>query len=225
LPVDSAGSVTTGSTDPPPDAAPPADATPAAVAPEATTLAEAPPEAVTPAEVPPTGSPRRGRFKDLPVWVQAVTAILGVVLAAIGVGLTAIQLQDRQPTPTPIVLQPEAFIQQVTIDADQVKASGRFRNVDLAAQIVLFMGCASDTGDRLCLPVQASVSPQAAAPGVLVDGDWSALRPFIEKQALTWWATVVPAGIGATDGLADIRIHGPTSSFVIAASEPFRTED
>lgn len=177
----------------------------------------------------PGGAPRRGsrgaRFKDLPAWVQAVTAILGVVLAAIGVILTGIQItREPTPAPTPIVIKPEAFIQQVTIDAGQVKAKGGFRNVDLAAEVILFVGRPDDVADAPWLPVEATVNAQSSAPGVRVDGGWDALRPLIEKGRLTWQAFVVPAGSGVTDSYADIRTRGPDSSLVLAASKVFHTE-
>jgi hypothetical protein len=169
----------------------------------------------------------RSRFKDLPTWVQAVTAILGVVIAAIGVTLTGIQImREPTPAPTPIVVKPEAFIQQVTIDAGEVKARGEFRNVDLAAEVILFVGRPDGVVGAPWLPVEARVSSSpSSTSGARVNGGWDALRPIVERGRFTWQAFVVPAGSGATDGYADIRTRGPDSSLVLAASEPFRTEE
>jgi hypothetical protein len=156
--------------------------------------------------------------------VQAVTAVIGVLLAGIGVVLTGIQVLDvREPTPTPIVIKPEAFIEQVTIDEGQVKAKGQFKNVDLAAEVILFVGRPDGIVDAPWLPVQAKATSPSAVPGVRVDGGWDALRPLTERGRFTWQAFVVPAGSGATDGYADIRKRGPDSSLVLAKSATVQT--
>lgn len=172
-------------------------------------------------------SPRRSgraRFRDLPLWAQGWIGAFGVLIAALGLGLTAIQVfKDKEASPTPIVVRPEASIEEVTVANGEIAALGTFRNVDVAVEVILFVGRPKGTADARWLPVEAAVSPQASAAGARVDGRWSALRPFLEQVPFTWRALVVPAGSGATDAYEDIKVHGPDSADVLAASAEFFT--
>lgn len=171
--------------------------------------------------------PRRAvPFNELPAWVQAGTAVIGVVVAAVGVVLTGIQvLGTKEPTPTPIVIRAEAFITRVTPGTDEVAANGPFRNVDPASEVILFAGIVDDVADAKWLPVEATLTPSTAATRGRVDGVWSALRPLSEPGAYSWVVLVAPAGSGAADGYADIKLNGPESDLVIWASEIYRTGD
>jgi hypothetical protein len=174
----------------------------------------------------PASPPRRGlaRFRELPKWTQGWIAALGLVIAALGLGLTALQVfRVKEPAPTPIVIKPEAYIEEVTVSNGEIAALGAFRNVDIAAEVVLFVGRPTGVADARWLPVEAVVHPQASATGPRVDGQWSALRPFVEQGPFTWRALVVPAGSGATDGYEDIKANGPNSEDVLATSAEFRT--
>lgn len=160
-----------------------------------------------------------GRFTDIPAWIQAVTAVAAVVVAAIGVIYSMNRPPDKDP---PIVERPEAFIAQVTIDADEVSANGEFRFVDLASEVILFVRKADDTRQPSWLPVEADASADPADTGERVNGTWDAKFP-IEPGRFIWLALVVPAGSGVEDGYADVRERGPDSPLVLAASEEFRT--
>lgn len=176
-----------------------------------------------PGDVPGTPANKR-RFRELPPWIQPWTAVIGVAIAAIGLGFTAIQIVgDRGPGPTPIVIKAEAFIEQVTVDNGEIEASGRFRNVDVLAEVILFVGRPAGESDARWLPVEARVTPQPSAAGVRTDGLWQAIRPFTEQGRFSWRALVVPATQGVNDGYEDIKAKGPESELVIAASEEWQT--
>ena len=98
-----------------------------------------------------------------------------------------------------------------------------FHNVDVAAEVILFVGRPKGVADARWLPVEAVVRPSGSAAGGRVDGRWSAIRPFLEQGPFTWRALVVPAGSGATDGYADIKANGPESADVLASSAEFFT--
>ena len=174
----------------------------------------------------PDDTPRRrrkkgvvARFRELPPWTQAWTAVLGLVIA--GLGLAYQVFGDKAPSPTPIVIKPEAFISRVTFGDGQVEAFGGFRDVDVGAEVVLFIGRPAGQTDTRWLPIEATVTPDATATGDRVDGAWQALRPFTEGGQLSCFAIVVPAGSGAADGYEDIRENGPSSALVLAASPEF----
>ncbi len=176
------------------------------------------------------GAARRSKpripLSEYPAWVSAVTGIVAVVVAAIGVGFTAIQvLGDDEPTPTPIVIRPSATISRVVIDGGEIRAAGAFSDVDLGAEVILFIGRPDGIDGAPWLPVEATTDPPAAgAAGSRIDGVWDALRPAINEGAFVWQVVVVPAGSGANDGYADIRARGAESDLVLASSEVFRTE-
>jgi hypothetical protein len=147
-----------------------------------------------------------------------------VLIAALGLGLAAMQaFRGQPPVPTPIVIKAEAFIEQVTVDNGEIQATGRFRNVDVAAEVILFVGRPATESDARWLPVEAQVTPQASALGSRVDGKWEALRPFTEQGRFSWRALVVPAGSGAADGYEDVKVNGPASDLVLASSEEWQT--
>lgn len=162
------------------------------------------------------------RFRELPPWIQGWTAVVGVLIAGLGLGLTAIQVfGERGPGPTPVVLKPQAFIEEVLISAGAVEAHGGFRAVDVEAEVILLIGRPTGATDERWLPVEANVTP--AGEGERVDGTWDAVRPFSDGGRFAWRVLVVPATSGVTDGYEDIRRNGPDSELVLAASEEFVT--
>ncbi len=182
----------------------------------------------SPAKAPRSAAKRsRSRIplSEYPAWVSAITGIVAVLVAAIGVTFTAIQvLGDDPPAATPIVIKPSATISRVVVDGAEIRASGDFSQVDLDAEVILFIGRPEETDGAPWLPVEATTEPPAAgAAGSRVNGIWGALRPLTETGAFVWQVLVVPAGSGASDGYADIRARGADSDLVLAASEPFRT--
>jgi hypothetical protein len=163
-------------------------------------------------------------LRELPSWVLPWTAVIGVAIAALGLGITAIQVFGGGPAvPTPIIIKPEAFIDEVTIANDQVTAAGRFRSVEVASEVVLFIGRPVGVDDARWLPVEAVIKPQPSAAGSRVDGLWTAVRPFSDQGKFAWRALVVPAGSGASDAYEDIRLRGPESADVLATSDEFVT--
>lgn len=151
--------------------------------------------------------------------------MIGIAIAAIGLGFTAIQvLGDRAPEPTPIVIKPEAFIEVVTVESGRVEATGGFRSVDIASEVVLFIGRPLGVEDARWVPVEAAITAQPSVSGGRVDGRWTALRPFAEPGRFSWRALVVPAGNAvAAEGYEDIKVNGPLSEDVLATSEEFVT--
>lgn len=178
---------------------------------------------------PPAGRRRRARssaaerFGDLPTRIQLLIAALGLLIAALGVTFAGMQALKEDPAPTAIVIRPEAFIVEVVTGGGEVTANGSFRNVDLASEVILFVGHPADEPGAAWLPVEAEAAPAPSATGERVSGVWEALRPFDDDGRFGWQVYVVPAGSGATDGYADIRERGPESELVLAASEEFFT--
>jgi hypothetical protein len=157
----------------------------------------------------------------LPLWFQATSAVIGAVLATAGVVLAFVQLGDEEPErPTS---KPEAFIEQVAVDSDQVVANGRFRLVDLSTEVILFVRRAEISDEAPWLPVEASATADEDASGERVDGRWDASFPLNEQGSFVWQVLVVAAVSGVGDVYADIRKRGPDSQLVLAASEVFRT--
>jgi len=177
---------------------------------------------------PGTKRPRtRNPVADYPAWVQAVTAVLALLVAIVGVVFTGIQIFGDKAVATPIVIKAEAFIEAVTVGDTEVTGRGQFRNVDLAAEEILFIGKLESETPGVWLPVEADVQPEptASAGGERVSGAWEAVRPYLEHGAYEWRVVVVPAGSGAGDGLADLKANGADASIVLAASAPFRTNE
>jgi hypothetical protein len=163
---------------------------------------------------------------DGPAWIQALTAVAAVILTGVGLVFTGIGIfGTKAPNPTPIVITPTASISRVTVGEAEVSAAGSFENLDLDSEVVLFVGRPESGGDRPWVPVEAQIEarPVPTAAQVRASGIWNAVRPFTETGVFTWQALVVPAGSGAADAYADIKLHGPDSDLVIASSEVYRT--
>ena len=154
----------------------------------------------------------------MPPWLSAFAAVLGVIVTAIGVfGWVGHQDDARNPSPSPA---PHIILDSVVVSDTEVTGNGRFTAIDPSLDRVLFLaGPKTETVGTTYSAVEAVLAPDNQA-GDLKNGDWEAVRPATTGEALRYWAVLWPRSAGAT-GNDDLRLHGPNSQFVIAASEPY----
>jgi hypothetical protein len=153
--------------------------------------------------------------RGAPPWLSASAAIVGTILTAIGV----FNLIDKPvPSPTPVV--PQVTLTSVVVSETEVAGNGTYSGVNPDVNKILFMGRPKDAQNDPWLTAAAVLAPQAEANNIEA-GEWQAARqPAV--LGFRWFAVVVPASAGAV-GNEDLRVNGPESEYVIAASEPFET--
>lgn len=182
------------------------------------------------APAPAPGTPKRRVPLDaIPVWLQAIAALLGVVVTAVGVfGL--VRGPDASPSLIPVTAPPSAAaavavtLDAVTTDPAEVRGAGSFAGIDPASEVVLFVGQPVADPGADWLPVVAALNAATTRPDGRQNGRWEAARPNTAPTTrYTWYAVVAPKAGGAADPYADLRENGPVSELVRAASQPYST--
>ncbi len=153
------------------------------------------------------------KLRGAPPWLSASAAVAASVLTAIGV----FNLVGK-PDPSPAPVGPQVTLTSVVVSESAVAGNGTYSGVNPDVNMILFMGRQKDSQIDRWLTAEADLAPQAEANNIQA-GEWQASRqPSV--LGFRWFAVVVPASAGAV-GAEDLRIHGPQSEYVIAASEPF----
>jgi hypothetical protein len=179
----------------------------------------------------PEAPKRRVPLDAIPVWLQAIAALLGVLVTAVGVfGL--VRGPDASPSTVPVSAPPSApapaavavTLDLVTTEQAEVRGAGSFAGIDPASEVVLFVGQPVADPGADWLPVVAELNPATTRPDGRQNGRWEAARPNTAPATrYTWYAVVAPKADGAADPYADLREKGPASELVQAASQPYST--
>lgn len=112
---------------------------------------------------------------------------------------------------------PHVRLQTVSIVADGVRAEGSYENLSVGRDKVLFIGQPQQAATSEWLPVEAQLFPISEADG-WQSGRWSVDWPG-QSVGYTWQAIIAHFESGASGTLDDVRLHGPQSVLVSAASE------
>ena len=166
-----------------------------------------------------------GKLETIPLWMQAIAALAGVVLTGLGVFGLAGGGGDDGGTPTPASsatsVDASVSLHTVTTDQGEVVGLGSFTGLDPATDAVLFIGQPAE-GDADWLPVVATTTVASVNADGSQDGDWQATRPGVDGR-FTWYAVVGPRVSGAEDPYGDLRANGPEADLIRAVSERFST--
>jgi hypothetical protein len=178
----------------------------------------------------PTSSP--GFLDRVPSWVQAVVAVLTLLLSV----LTAYGIAGRGGTPTasatmpsaPAGSQASALTPRVVLlnvrEAPQVKGVGEFENLDLAVDAIILIGIPAQGSDQAAVALRGEPTAVATIGPGLTNGVWQAIRPT-SATGLAWQAFIYPAAaLGASGGLDDLKVHLANAEGVKAASEVVQPE-
>jgi hypothetical protein len=163
------------------------------------------------------------RLRELPPWISAFTAVLAVILSAIGVfGLISHPTPSVAPsspgTDAGTAGQPRVTLETVVVGGQTVEGIGAFERVNPALSDIVFIGRPADAPSDTWLATEANMTPLASAATGALDGRWSAARA-LPTTPYQWYAILWPAAAGAA-GSEDLTLNGPDSEFVQAKSSP-----
>ena len=159
------------------------------------------------------------RVRDLPAWLSAIAAIMGVAITAlVTFGIVTNAGPAAVITPPPGAPAPRVTIETVDLNTQQVQGAGAFENIDPQSQQVLFVGRPHDQADALWVAVEASLAPKVQS-GALVSGRWNAARPAPPPSPGYQWSAIVWPNSSGAAGNEDLQRNGPASQYVIARSE------
>ena len=155
---------------------------------------------------------QRSLLEIVPAWIQALTALAGLVVTVLGIGYLTRSDGGDPPAAR------EVWIVQSSVGSE-VSGSGEYRGLRIGEEEIVLL-VAVEGEDRL-IPVKAEREPDAAAtsPGIEA-GDWEAVA-LISANAATLQPIFVPAGIfgAGGDALEQLATEGADADFVIAAGE------
>jgi hypothetical protein len=162
---------------------------------------------------------RFGWVKGLPVWMQAVGALIPPVLAVLAFfGIRG--LAEEQP-PTDRV-----DIAEARLDADSLAVDGSYADLLPDSETIVVLVRLSGA-DSTWVADEADLEP-AETSGERQDGDWVADVPVVEEGAYEVSAAIIPARSGGgfdSSVLDELRDAGPDASIVRSSSETLTVGD
>jgi hypothetical protein len=164
----------------------------------------------------------RSRVDAVPPWIQAFTAVLAVVLAAVGIWVGIDQKAQDGATgtvPAAPYQAPIATIRGFVIGPDSFTLSGDYQHLQPARETLYIV--ARPTEDALAdwVPVEAQLTSVASSMAGYEDGTWTARVPAPPPTRWTVAPAILPgsgSALGLTDGLDGLRQFGASAPGVIA---------
>jgi hypothetical protein len=163
-----------------------------------------------PSPAQPTG--RKSLLETVPTWLQAITALLGLVVTVFGISFVA----NRGAQPAPGVAEVRLLSTSV---GETVSGSGEYLRLRAGEEeIVLLVRL---EGEQRWTPIDVSRDPTRIDDATRTeDGTWSARAPLRATTA-TFVPVVVNAGAMGIDDTTfeELRAEGVDASMVIASGQ------
>lgn len=164
------------------------------------------------------------RFDWAPGWIQALAAILTLVLGVItawgllGTGDPPAPTAGASATPGTAELEAVVILEGwEEVGADLV-LFGTFENVNLGTDAIYLMGKPRTQEGPPFTTLRADATALETFPVNLANGEWQFVRPP-EYRGFAWQAGVYDRPFGSNDVLAELREHGPEAEGIDAVSE------
>jgi hypothetical protein len=177
----------------------------------------------------PARKPLPARFDWVPGWVQAVVAVLTLLLAvATAWGLIDANRNEATnppatatapaPSATQVALEPKLIVDVWDEDGSDWILNGDFENVNLGTQAIYLVGRPKDDNSALFAILRADAIALFTFPVNLANGEFLLRRPG-DLQGYTWKLLVDSAALGSGDALKDLRENGPEAEGVLAVTD------
>lgn len=171
----------------------------------------------------PAAAPRSlgQRLAGLPVWVQAIAALIPAVLAVLAyLGLNPGTPADTAPpVPEPAL---RVSIGEVTKEPEVLRVHGAYVDLDPDSESVVVMLIDDTGGERKYTTVGVDYAPAAIPRGAGEDGTFTAGIPVtgaLDGYSVQGSIARIPRGAGFDSGvLAELREKGPAASVVVEST-------
>lgn len=173
-----------------------------------------------------SGEPRswRERYSDLPLWVQALSALVPAllgVLTFLGIGVVR---SDGQPSD-------RLTLDDRSLGSGGIEVSGTYSDLDPDSETIVVMVAIDDpNAEERYSTVEADLTPATGGSGgedAAQDGTWDARIPVSRTGIYVVHANIldVPHAAGFDSTVqAELREEGPDASVVVESTDPVRIE-